>query len=227
MKRAGLTLALGLFLCSVAQGESTLALTTLVTEDSPSFKLLGEFATIAFRPTGYGFTLRQSPGERALLNANLGVTDGDFGRIPGLESKYPNLIMVPEPTGTEIVMAYAAGDPGLSGIEDIARRQLRVISLIGVKWMQENIEPRLPAGRIEYVPTLDQAFGMVAARRADLCIVPESMGRELLATGRHPLIRPVSPVGRMDIFLYLNKKWAFLVPALVEGIRAAKTRTYR
>ena len=36
------------------------------------------------------------PAERALLNANAGIEDGDLARIADLETQYPNLIRVPE-----------------------------------------------------------------------------------------------------------------------------------
>ena len=50
----------------------------------------------ALRRVGYKVETVQMPAERALINANLGLDDGDLLRIDGLEKKYPNLIKVPE-----------------------------------------------------------------------------------------------------------------------------------
>ncbi len=50
----------------------------------------------AFARAGYEIKIIQLPAERSLTNANDGITDGDYVRISGLESTYPNLIRVPE-----------------------------------------------------------------------------------------------------------------------------------
>lgn len=50
----------------------------------------------AFRRTGYEIKIVSLPSERALINANAGIEDGNFIRVAGLNKLYPNLIMVPE-----------------------------------------------------------------------------------------------------------------------------------
>src|SRR4030065_61214 len=50
----------------------------------------------AFRRAGVKLRLVKLPAERALVNANLGIGDGDLTRIAGLETQYPNLVRVPE-----------------------------------------------------------------------------------------------------------------------------------
>ena len=57
---------------------------------------LDAIAGEAFRRAGVKLRLVKLPAERALINANLGIGDGDLNRIAGLETQYPNLISVPE-----------------------------------------------------------------------------------------------------------------------------------
>ena len=50
----------------------------------------------ALRRIGYGMQSVRLPAERALINANAGIDDGDLLRIGGLQKTYANLIQVPE-----------------------------------------------------------------------------------------------------------------------------------
>jgi polar amino acid transport system substrate-binding protein len=50
----------------------------------------------AFRRIGRQIDIEHLPAERALINANSGITDGEFPRISGLEGLYTNLVRLPE-----------------------------------------------------------------------------------------------------------------------------------
>ena len=63
----------------------------------------------AFRRIGREVTLVRLPSERALLNANDGVDDGNYARVEGLEAEYKNLVRVPEPVTRFEFVAFSRG----------------------------------------------------------------------------------------------------------------------
>ena len=50
----------------------------------------------AFRRVEQRIQITHLPTERSITNANLGISDGEFPRISGLDRLYPNLLKVPE-----------------------------------------------------------------------------------------------------------------------------------
>ncbi len=61
----------------------------------------------AFRRIGVGVKITILPAERAMLNANAGIDDGETDRIAGLEKLYPNLMAIPEPVSNWKFVAFA------------------------------------------------------------------------------------------------------------------------
>src|SRR4030065_736556 len=73
----------------------TVALPPIAPSDGrPGFA--DQVAREAFRRIGGEIEVSVLPGERALINVNTGLDDGDLLRTPAVEKDYPNLIRVPE-----------------------------------------------------------------------------------------------------------------------------------
>ena len=72
------------------------ALTTPLTNDAQN-GFVDVIVGDALERIGYKLKSVKLPAERALINANAGIDDGDLLRIGGLQKTYPNLIQVPEP----------------------------------------------------------------------------------------------------------------------------------
>ena len=49
----------------------------------------------AYQRMGIEIQTQQFPSVRSLVTANSGKTDGELGRIKGIEADYPNLLRVP------------------------------------------------------------------------------------------------------------------------------------
>lgn len=74
----------------------TIVFTTLYSQSRSFYHVMSDIYTEAFGRMGYGFKLISQPGERAMIDANKGIVDGEAGRIMSLDRKqYPNLIRVP------------------------------------------------------------------------------------------------------------------------------------
>ena len=80
------------------QFEKTIVLGTGMPESMAQFSEIAGIYAEAFKRLGYGFRLLSLPGERSLVDANSGYTDGEALRASYLDPNvYPNLIRVSEP----------------------------------------------------------------------------------------------------------------------------------
>ena len=90
------------------QENQTIVFTTIFPQSVLFFSEMSTIYTEAFSRMGYGFKLISQPGERAMIDANQGIVDGEAGRISNIDKiKYANLIMVPYPIVTMKDGAYA------------------------------------------------------------------------------------------------------------------------
>ncbi len=84
-------------------------------ETAPGF--LDTLAKEVFHRLGIELEVIILPAERALINANNGIEDGNLLRIKGLEKQYPNLIRVPEKMMNSefVAMPSSPSFPGRDG----------------------------------------------------------------------------------------------------------------
>jgi polar amino acid transport system substrate-binding protein len=68
---------------------------------------LDALAQEVFGRIGFDATVVRLPVERALINADAGIEDGDMFRAPGFEKDYPNLVQIPEKVLDFEFVAYA------------------------------------------------------------------------------------------------------------------------
>ena len=80
--------------CAAAVGFNYLYGPPLSKDDQTGF--YDQILIEAFRRIGQPMQITHLPTERSITNANLGITDGEFPRISGLDRLYPNLLQVPE-----------------------------------------------------------------------------------------------------------------------------------
>jgi len=172
--------------------------------------------TEAFRRLGLEVKLVQLPSERALQNANLGIDDGNYVRIAGLSSLYPNLLMVPEPMSEFSFTAFAR-DPELRTATwaDLRRRRTAIVT--GWKIAERNLEgaPSLTRVRDE-----EGLFSLLDKGRVEVVVSSLHTGRELLRLRGYQDVRALlPPLTTQPMYIYLNKKHAALVPKLAEALR--------
>ena len=64
-----------------SQENRTIVFTTIFTPDMSFFQKMSDIYKEAFRRLGYGFKLIYQPGERAMIDANQGIVDGEVWSI--------------------------------------------------------------------------------------------------------------------------------------------------
>lgn len=172
--------------------------------------------TEAFRRIGLAVKLVQLPSERALQNADRGIDDGNYVRIAGLSVQYPNLIMVPEPV-SEFPFTAFTRDPGLKAADWADLRARRTAIVTGWKIAERNLEgaPSLTRVRDE-----ESLFSLMDKGRVEVVVSSLHTGNAILRARGYAGIRALEPpLSVQPMYLYMNKKYAGLVPKLAEALR--------
>ena len=189
---------------------------------------LDVIAREAFRRAGVDLKLVKLPAERGLINANAGIEDGDLVRIAGLEKQYPNLIRVPEKLTDWVFVAFSK-DRTLPA-NWMAIRQRAVGHIKGWKIYERAVNG---AERVTTVDDPEQLFRLLALDRIEVALYERWLGLALARKLGLKDVRPLSPpLARREMFIYLHKRHAALVPKIAEALRAMKResfyeRTYR
>lgn len=221
LRRTLLAVVILLLLCPAAlAGErlvfSTQALPPFSTEDGTGFidVLFREIG----RRTGVDVTVARQPERRSLDLTNSGENDGDGPRIPGLEQRYPNLVRTREPVLIGRFTAFTRKGDRIARWEDLAGKQ----ATLPKGWFL----PRrsVPESTVvEEVPTTHHGMVMLAAGRVDAALTILKLGQYEIAQHGLDNIEPNPPVlVQQDLYLYLHKRHAALVPAIDEAIRAMR-----
>ncbi len=178
----------------------------------------------AFRRIGYQLKTARLPAERALINANRGIDDGDLARVAGLQKKYPNLIQVPESFLIVDMVLYSKNHPSftVTGWDSVVSHSLAIIS--GWKIMERNFAKL--GDRVEIIKTdnIDQSFALLESDRVDFIAYSNWSGLGYMKTHNITnvaLLEP--PLARPQFYVYLHKKHKKIVPKLAEAIRQMKT----
>lgn len=184
---------------------------------APGF--LEQIAREAFRRIGREIVVDIQPGERALINANSGLNDGDLMRTPGFEKGYPNLIQVPEKIGDMDFMAYTHHTEIKGPITWDALASQVVGYASGWKIYERNVKAR----ELTIVRSVEDLFPLLDLKRADLVLADRWQGqyaaRKQGSAAR--LLEP--PLTSSPMFIYLNKRHAAIVPAVARALAAMKT----
>lgn len=218
----GIVAAFLLFECAVPAAAETLVLNTADVFPGSTPEGTG-YADLILREAAarMGFSLEtvHLTSERALTNANDGIEDGNYARVAGLERLYPNLIRVPEKI-MEFDFVGFAKDPTLkiSGWQSLTPYHVGIVT--GWKILEANV---VGTRSLTKVGTPEALFEILALGRVDLVVFDRSQGVAVLA-GRHLAgIWPLeSPLARQEMFVYLNRRHAALVPRMAEVLRGMK-----
>lgn len=182
----------------------------------------------AFRRAGLELKLVKLPAERALLDANAGIEDGDLTRIAGIEKQYPNLVRVPEKLLDWTFVAFSKDRTIPSDWPAI--RQHTVGHIRGWKIYEQNTAG---AGNVIAVDDSEQLFRLLALDRIDVALYVHWMGLALIQRqGLKDVHILEPPLATREMFIYLHKKHVTLVPKIAAALRALKAdgfydRAYR
>ncbi len=168
----------------------------------------------ALRRIGHELTVLPLPVERALVNANAGIEDGDLFRAPGFEADYPNLIQVPQPLINNDFVAFALR-PEIEVRNWVDLDRYSVAYITGYKIF----ERKLKDGRnVTTVRDNGLLLALLANGRADVVLNSRWVG--LWAARRAGLAVRVlePPLIRVPMYAYLHRRHETLVPRLATAL---------
>ena len=174
----------------------------------------------AFRRIGQKIKIEWLPSERALINADLGIDDGDFVRVAGIGKKFHNLVRVPGKL-CEFQFAAFARRPGIkiSGWKSFARYNVGIPR--GAQVLEENVSKGMRS--LTEVNDQNALFSMLLNGRFDVIVYEKVQGEGLIKECGLPGIRQVGHVlKRTPMYLYMNRRYLALVPRLAMAIRQMK-----
>ena len=173
----------------------------------------------ALNQLGYELESVRLPAERALINANAGIDDGDLLRIGGLQKIYPNLIQVPEKImDMEFVAFSRNASLPISGWQSLKPWSVAIIT--GWKILEQNITE---TAELTKVKNADLLFRLLLKNRTDIIVYSRWIGLAYIKKHRLKNIKILEPpLGRRSMYVYLHKKHRHLVPKLAASLRSMK-----
>jgi polar amino acid transport system substrate-binding protein len=208
------------------QKNQTIVLTTIFPQSWSFFSKMSTIYTEAFRRMGYGFKLISQPGERAMIDANQGIVDGEAGRISNIDrEKYANLIMVPYPILTMKDGAYSADHSiKINGWESLAGRPYRVGLLKGIKSVEQKLPLYVDETHIVTLTDTEQGMKMLQAKRIDLFILGTQIENStFMQSGAYREVKRVGIVETKMLYPWLHKRHKNLARRLAETLEIMKS----
>lgn len=173
----------------------------------------------AFRRAGLRLKLIQLPAERALINANNGIEDGEVSRVAGIEKAYPNLIPVPEKLVDHHFVAFTR-DVKLKNMTWDSLAPYAVGYIRGYKIVEKNV----PADtKTTTANDAEQLFTMLDKGRVEIAIYRRWEGVMLANKLGIKNLRILEPsLAETGIYIYLHKRHADKVPLIAKALREIK-----
>jgi hypothetical protein len=160
------------------------------------------------------FRLKSYPTSRALVQANLGIVDGDAYRVFDLhkisKGEYPNLIRINETYLSVSFTAFVTDNlknKSFTGWKDMKDYKAAVIR--GNKKMEARARKHLPEKNRVEVIDYDQAFKMLLRNRLDIVVGKPSVGVSYMKENNN--LHMIGKFGERKLFFYIHKKHKSLV----------------
>lgn len=179
---------------------------------------LNMLAEGAFKRIGVEVEITILPAERALINVNSGLDDGDIFRAPGVERNFPNLIQVPEPMLDYAFVAYAKrADITIRTWADL--KPYNVAYASGWKIYETNVKN---VKEVTNTSSIVELFSLLEKGRVDVILLDRWGGQSIVHQMGYRLKPQEPPLARMNMFMYLNKKHAAMAPKVAQALRDMK-----
>lgn len=211
-----------LYCANVVNAQQKLAVTTSMTSPLSRDDQTGFYDQVlieAFRRIEQAIHITHLPTERSITNANLGITDGEFPRIAGLDSLYTNLIRVPAKIDDFEFVAFTwRTDIQLKDWNSCKPYNIAIVR--GWKILEANLADSKSLIKVKNQKIL---FSLLAEHRIDIVVYSRFEGYEMAQKIGDQSIRVVEPpLAKREMFLYLNRKHQQLIPALAKQLQSMK-----
>ncbi len=164
------------------------------------------------------------PHNRSLISANEGIVDGDVGRVPSVEEKYPNLVRVNVRLMNLNGVVYTIRDDIKIFTEELLKT-CRVGYVLGVRWPQKKMNGLKAITARDY-PSL---FEMLLQNRVDIVLATEASAQSVIKDlgDRANKIRKLEPlIFTAPIYHYLNIKNKAIIPKLEKALMEMNEEGY-
>jgi polar amino acid transport system substrate-binding protein len=184
-------------------------------ESDPATEVATRILTEAYAALGITLVVEAMPGERSLVSANTGATDGELYRKVNMDKLYPNLRMVPVPLMRYEIAAFCRCAPfAVNGWDSL--KPYRIGFVKGIKIIEQNTVGM----QIESVGTLKQAFGKLELDRTDIVLSNRATGIAMLRSlGLNDVILLHPSLASFPVYHYVSRNHEELVPRLTEVLR--------
>lgn len=217
--RPGLILFLCLFFASGSAGQTLLTFTTGDDQRLGRAKAMNAVLTECFKRMGIRLEITPMPSERSLINADNGIEDGNFLRTDKLSYAFPNLLIVPERIAVNRVVAFSKNENiKINGWKSLLKYHVAYVN----GW--KNCEREIGDHKAKtVVKNEDLLFTLLENDRADVGVFEFDTGKDLLNKLGYTSIKAIEPpIVTNDLFLYVHKKHAGLIPEIVKTLRSMK-----
>lgn len=173
----------------------------------------------AFRRVGHEVKIIHAPSERCLVNANNGVDDGNFARVAGLESNYPNLIRVPESIAIfEFAVFSKKNNISVNGWNSLTPYKTGIIT--GWKILEKNLG-NIPS--LYRATDQESLFAMLEQNHIELAVFELTEGKEILKNNKKSAVKPAKHLlDKRDMYIYMNKRHSALIEPLANALKDMK-----
>lgn len=180
---------------------------------------IDRIAKEAFARLGIEMKTVRLPAERALIDADNGILDGEISRVAGLENIYSNLVRVPEKLMNLEFTVFSRRvehlNPGWEGLQPYSTAIIN-----GWKILENNMPA---AAEVTKVKSPVQLFDLLNLNRVDLIIYERWGGKSLVSEMRISDVKQLAPPLLVEgLYMYLNKKYQSLVPKLSQTLKNIK-----
>ena len=179
---------------------------------------IDELAREAFGRIGIEVDVITVPTGRSLINVNAGIDDGDIFRVAGAEKDFPNVIRIPEKTlDTEFVVYTKRADIKIRNWEDL--KPYAVAFAAGWRPYELNVKG---VKELTKTTSINELPGLLEKGRVDLILMDRWQGQWVVRQSGYKFRVLEPPLVRFDMFMYLNKKHAALVPKVAKALADMK-----
>lgn len=158
------------------------------------------------------------PGKKSLISAHMGLVDGEVSRVDDQGQGSPNMLMIPEAINYyETAVFTKQVDVVVSDWQSLEPYRIGVT--LGARTAQQHTKSfqRIMS------PTYPQLFIMLDQNQVELVVSPLINGLAVVQQMQLRELRPLdNALGKVELFHYLHKKHADLIPLITEAIRRMK-----
>lgn len=177
-----------------------------------------EILTEAYQRIGIKILVAPYPARRGIELADIGILDGEAGRLAHIQDLYQNLIMVPVPIFTNSTVAFTKNKQiKISSWDDLSHYS--VTSMLGLKYTESKLKGHPQA---HFVNSIQKAFSLMDKQRYDITIF--SLHDGLNVINQLPLngVQTI-PFETIPSYHFIHKKHVKLLPEITRALQEIKT----